>query len=195
MSLATKIERLIAQQEIRDVIYRYARGVDRIDTEVLLSAFWEDGGYREHYSDEPMHKIADGLVNGLLATTFSSTQHLIGNILINFAGQDTAHAETYLLAFHLTHPNLGEERLEGLMGPRRFAELGRDADKPYEIVVGGRYLDIFTCRSDEWRIKERRLIYDFTTIHAVSGLTRGEGLSEYVSTWSARDSSDPSYTF
>jgi hypothetical protein len=141
-----------------------------------------------------MHKIADGLLS-FLSTTFSTTHHFIGNILIKFVDQNTAHGETYLRAFHLTHPNLGEEQLQAIMGPRRFAELGSDAHGAYEIVVGGRYLDIFECRNDEWRIKERRLLYDFTTIRAASGLTRGEGVSAYVSTWSARDRSDPSYRF
>ena len=36
---AHQIERLIAQQEIIDVIYCYARGIDRVDAKVLRLAF------------------------------------------------------------------------------------------------------------------------------------------------------------
>jgi len=165
-----------------------------VDADVLRSAFWEDGAYREHYSDEPVHQIADRLLN-FLATTFSMTQHFIGNILVDFIDQNTAHTETYLRAFHLTHIDLGEEKLKEIIGSQRLAELGGNAGSAYEIVVGARYLDVLLRRRDEWRIKERRLIYDYTTIRAASGLRRGEGVSAYVSTWSARDGSDPSYTF
>ena len=76
------LERVIAQQDITDLCYRYAHGSDRVDDDAFLSTFWEDGGYGQVYADEPLAKIAS--VGGFMGKVFSCTQHLNCNILIDF---------------------------------------------------------------------------------------------------------------
>jgi hypothetical protein len=176
-----------------DVIYRYARGGDRIDPELFKTAFWEDGAYSEHYSDEPIHKIADSLLHGLMDTTFSVTQHLNANILVEFIGTDVAQCETYFQAFHLTHPNLSKDNLLQLLGPRMFAKLDKQPAETYEIVVGGRYLDRFECRNGQWKIKARGLIYDWTSVRPGACLVQGEGITTNGRVHMKRDRTDPSY--
>ena len=41
-SLEDKVRQLVDRQEILDCMHRYARGVDRMDAELLQSAFHED---------------------------------------------------------------------------------------------------------------------------------------------------------
>jgi hypothetical protein len=42
MSTQSKVEKLIARQEIADVIYRYARGIDRLDFDLVRACYHPD---------------------------------------------------------------------------------------------------------------------------------------------------------
>jgi 3-phenylpropionate/cinnamic acid dioxygenase small subunit len=187
------LERLIAQQEIRDLCYRYARGSDRVDVDIFTSTFWEDGGYSQLSNDAPISKIADEMIVGVMGKSFSCTQHLNGNILIDFVDDDHAKTEVYFRAFHFTKPELTPEEVLFLVGPRRFAELSHVDGNAYEIVVGGRYLDDVERRDGAWKIKARRLIFDFTTVRHSAALLAGEGMTAFGQAKMARDRSDPSY--
>jgi hypothetical protein len=63
----------------------------------------------------------------------------------------------------------------------------------YEIVVGGRYLDHVERRNGIWKIKTRRLIFDYSTVRHSSALLAGEGMTAFGAAKMARDQSDPSY--
>jgi hypothetical protein len=43
-SLEAKLRALVDKDEIRDVLYRYSRAVDRCDRELLASSYWPDAG-------------------------------------------------------------------------------------------------------------------------------------------------------
>ena len=117
-SQPTGLEKSLARQNIVDCVYRYARGDDRIDRVIFESAIWEDGAYREHYSDQPISQIGEGLLRYLMAKSFSATHHLNGQVIVDFWDANVAYTEVYFLAFHLTRPELGEEQLRGLFGDR-----------------------------------------------------------------------------
>ena len=90
------VERLADRMQIQDCMYRWCRGVDRLDFESIRSAFHDDAIDR--------HGVYEGGVDGLVewirerhrAIPFS--MHLVANMLIEFADRDTAIAETYCLA-------------------------------------------------------------------------------------------------
>jgi hypothetical protein len=187
------LERLIAQQEIKDLCCRYARGSDRVDAGLFASVFWEDGGYGQASGNEPVAGIADELIGGFMARSFSCTQHLNCNILIDFADEDHATTEVYFRAFHLTKADLKPDKVLFLVGARRFAELAHVDGNVYEIVVGGRYLDHVERRAGIWKIKARRMIFDYTTVRQSSALLAGEGMTAFGAARMARDRSDPSY--
>ena len=186
------LERLVAQQEIRDLCFRYARGSDRVDDDILTSAFWEDGGFGQPYAAEPTSKIGGG-VGAFMGSAFSCTHHMNGNILIDFIDADLALTEVYFQAFHLTQPDLTFERLLPLIGARRFAELGHADGAVYEIVVGGRYLDRVERRGGVWKIMTRCLVFDYCTVRQSAALLPGEGMMGF-GRQIARDKSDPSYS-
>ena len=66
---------------------------------------------------------------------FEATQHLIGNIWIEFTGPDSANAVSYVRAWHRP----------------------RDHGQP-DMVLWGEYHDQWVKLDDRWRIKERRVL-------------------------------------
>ncbi len=193
MAKPVGLERLIAQQDIKDLCCGYARGSDRVDVGVFTSVFWEDGGYGHPYPDEPIGSIAGETIGGFMGRNFSCTQHLNGNILVDFIDEDHAATEVYFRAFHLTQAALTPDEVLFLVGARRFAELSHEDGNVYEIVVGGRYLDHVERRAGIWKIKTRRMIFDYTTVRPSAALLPGEGMTAFGAAPMARDRSDPSY--
>jgi SnoaL-like domain len=192
MTTPTGLERVIAKDEIRDLCYRYARGSDRLDAECFASAFWDDGAFNQPQNDEPFSKFAEMVVE-IMGKHFALTHHLNGNILIDFVDEDHATTEVYFRAFHLTKPDLKPEELQFIVGERCLAALNHVAGNVYDIVVGGRYLDHVERRDGIWKIKLRRLIFEYCTVRHSETLLPGEGMSAQGAAEMARDKSDPSY--
>jgi hypothetical protein len=128
-----------------------------------------------------------------MGDSFSCTHHLNCNILVDFLDEDHAATEVYFQAFHLTKADLKPDALLFLVGARRFAELAHVDGNVYEIVVGGRYLDDVERRGGIWKIKTRRMIFDYTTVRRSAALLAGEGMTAFGAAKMARDRSDPSY--
>lgn len=129
------IDRLIAKDALRDLAARYARAVDRRDLELLRSVYHDDA------TDE--HGVvyvgpASGFIDGFMEIMkgFELTAHYICNSSYRIDG-DRADGELYFIAYHRT--------------------LG---DDPKHAIVSGRYLDNYECRSGEWRIATRKLVWD-----------------------------------
>lgn len=185
-------ERFHEVQEIRELCYRYARGSDRLDASSFASAFWDDGSFNEHSSEKSITQFAGELV-GIMGKYFALTHHLNGNILIDFTDDDHASVETYFRAYHLTKPEMTAEEASFIIGERRLAELGHKDGNVYDITVGGRYLDDVERREGVWRIKYRRLIFDYCTVQHSGALRPGEGMTALGAGKMSRDRTDPSY--
>lgn len=160
-----ELDRLRSLEAIRTCLYAVSRGIDRIDEDLLRSAFHPDA--KIHYG-----KLYDGAVEGWIPSALahqrgqSQRQHLIGNIYIKLSG-DEAVVESYELDRHLTPMN-GEVR---------------------DLVLAARTLDRLTRREGEWRITERTKVMDWgrnisadAAVYANSPLPKG-----------GNDRSDPSY--
>lgn len=186
------LERLVAKDAIIDVLYSYARAIDRLDAELLLSVFWDDGGFEDGIVDGAAPEFVPVLIGQALPSMFASTQHLIGNATIKFGDADTALCESCFLAYHLVHA--GEAALDAVLGPRRMRELGGDYTRCFELQVGGRYFDRFERRAGNWRIKTRRFVCDFTSSGPDSSLKR-EGFAAHWKLAGSRSRDDPSYRF
>ena len=53
----TELEQLLAQQQIREVLYRYCRGLDRMDRALARSVVLVPGLYRRHF-DRIVRRVA-----------------------------------------------------------------------------------------------------------------------------------------
>jgi hypothetical protein len=135
------LDTLLAKQAITEVLYRYCHAVDRIDP-ALGSEIWHEDG-RALYDD-----IFEGTGAGFIDFVFEihrscdATSHQVTNILIEVDG-DRAESESYVTA------NI---RAGGV-----------------DVIVRGRYLDTWSCRSGDWRIDERRYTNDIMQMVPVKG--------------------------
>jgi hypothetical protein len=134
------------REEIRDVLFRYARGIDRLDLALVRSCYHPDA-----HDD---HGAFRGDLEGFLAwvgdalSFFESTMHFIGNQLIELDG-DVAHTESYCVAYH-----------------RRGTEDGQEA---YDLVTALRYVDRLERRDEAWRIADRVCVFDWSRRDPIVG--------------------------
>ncbi len=139
-SLQQQVESLVAREEIRRVLYDYARYVDRADVDGMKSIYHDDatdihwGTYIGN-----AHGLADYL--GQELPKLRSQIHEITNPIIDLAG-DRALVESRFTARVRTGFD------------------GAPAGCWVESVAHGRYLDIFERRNGVWKIFHRRLVID-----------------------------------
>ncbi|MPR13214.1 nuclear transport factor 2 family protein [Microvirga tunisiensis] len=126
------------REAIRDCLYRYCRGIDRADEAALRSSYWPDA-YDHHgaYSGS-----AEGFIQFALGvfTTGPRNIHQITNVLIEFISPAEAAVESYFTALQRGPDEAGEIR---------------------QVLLCGRYCDLFQKRAGEWRIAERTVVYDW----------------------------------
>ena len=157
----TQIMQELADREaIRDCLYRYCRGIDRSDAEMLRSDYWPGAmdyhtgftGTVEQFIEWALPRLA----------AMEQQMHMIGNILIRL-DDDKARVESYFWSVSV---------LPG--------------DTPQQVLAVGRYLDQFEKRNDEWRIAERMVAHDWFNQNegvgdwsvgpfGMTGLVRGVG--------------------
>ena len=128
-SISADVQALVDRSAITDCLHRYARGMDRLDREMVRSVYHDDAidvhGSQafgvENFIDWAFAYHAEQLHH----------QHYLTNITIELDG-DTAHSETYYLF------------------------VGRYPDRETPLTLaGGRYVDRFERRSRQWAISKR----------------------------------------
>jgi hypothetical protein len=134
------IDEIAAHIEIRQVLYRYCRGVDRGD-EALLRTVYHPGATDDHGPWKGKGEDFAAYIVESMDQQKPNSQHHITNVLIELDG-DRANVESYFLALH----------------PYRLGAEGPDKS----AFVGGRYLDRFERRDGVWRITDRRVVLDWT---------------------------------
>jgi len=128
-------DRLADRAAIADQMFRYARATDWLETHRHREVFVEECVFASPHSGDVIG--VDGVVAWMdsVLPQFEATQHLISNISIEFTGDDTATAVSYVRAWH------------------RY----RDRDRP-DMVLWGEYHDRWRRLDGRWRIEERRVL-------------------------------------
>jgi ketosteroid isomerase-like protein len=176
--LEAAIRELQDRQAIHDCLARYARAVDRLDRDLLISVYHEDAtddhgmfvGSPEELADWalPMHAAAQ-----------LSTQHRVTNVTIDLDG-DVAHVESYWM----------------------YAGMNREG-APFGMC-GGRYIDRFEKRGGRWAIAARVCLRDWAVRSevvesldqtALTAATLAPDMAELLRSGPqpSRDRADPSY--
>lgn len=120
---------------VRQAIYRYARGVDRLDPALIEGAFWPDARIT-------LGTIYDGPPAGFVAVAmgfmgiFAATRHDVGNIALAADGASMGY-EAYVRTWHWLEA-------EGA-----------------ELEVLGRYIGRAEKRGEEWRLAEHGELMDW----------------------------------
>ena len=146
MNTDISLRMLIDKQAISEVIYRYARALDRCDLELLKSCFHEDSTHDHGEFEGSSRDFCDWAM--ALLRRLTATQHHIGNILIDLDGE-RANAETYWVAYHRIPAEAG--------GSGVVAGRGEETD----LFIGGRYIDRMELRNGTWKIARRVGIHDW----------------------------------
>jgi hypothetical protein len=133
------IEQVIARQAIFDCLVRYTRGVDRMDDELLLSAYHEDATDTRGGVTRSPREFVDHLFP--TQGDRDSCMHCLTNVYIDLDG-DTAHVESYYLALIRLKERDHDAVAGGHHGP----------------MHAGRYVDRFESRDREWKIASRLVI-------------------------------------
>lgn len=142
---ASELDILLSKQAITEVIYRYSRGLDRMDKE-LCNSIWNPGATFEF----PQYKgTGPGFIDWVweIHKTRVAHSHQMTNILIKVTG-DTAVSETY-----------GLISLYGQSGNgKTVLSLHRD-----------RYIDRWSRHNGVWGIDHRRVVVDFGGVQEATG--------------------------
>jgi hypothetical protein len=132
------VDLLLAERDIKNVVLRYCRGVDRMDLDMVRSCFHPDA--EDHHGE-----FAGGVDETLgwvweILATYGSTVHLVANMLVEFDGDSpgSARCESYGMALHF----------DGGEGGRRGQ------------AIGFRWIDDLEQRASaarvvEWRFSRR----------------------------------------
>ena len=144
MADAEELRAVLDEREIRDVILRYCRGIDRMDAALVRSCYHPDA------VDD--HGSFSGDVEAFLAWVwpllrrYTMTMHFVGNLLVEVDG-DVAAAESYGIAFHRS-----------------------DAGRPnLNLITGFRFLDRFERRQGSWRIARRTAVTEWSRVDDEAG--------------------------
>jgi 3-phenylpropionate/cinnamic acid dioxygenase small subunit len=144
---AVAIGELLDQHAIRQVLFRYCRGIDRRDFELVRACYHSDA------TDDHGRYTGglDGLIDYLTTTLarFERTMHCLHNNIIELDGDgDGARSETYAVAYH------------------RYAATADAAARDY--VVGLRYVDRLTRRGGGWAIQHRVCVMEWSRMDEVT---------------------------
>jgi hypothetical protein len=132
-----KIQALLDKQAITEVQARYCRTLDWLDEAGLASVFWPDADIDYGFFVGSGEDFIPFVMQ--VEKSCERRWHNLTNLSIKLDGND-AEVECYGIAQSTSSRN-------GIKTDQMF---------------GGRYLDAFEKRDDEWRISKRKFILDWT---------------------------------
>ena len=127
-----EVNRFKDRHAIYDCLVRFARGLDRHETDLLNSAFHDDATIDHGIYAGAASQFADFMNTYDGSTGLVQATNRVNQALIEFTGPDTADVETYVLSFLDT-------QVDGELIAR---------------TIGARYLDRFERRDGAWKIAQ-----------------------------------------
>jgi ketosteroid isomerase-like protein len=132
------LRRLLDESEIRAVLARYGRAIDRRDMDTVRTCYHPDAtDAHGHYNGD-----VEGFIQNSIARWTEksvSMTHIFGQSLIELDG-DRAWVESYALCYIRYRPD-------------------QEGGKPTERLGNIRYVDLFERRDGEWRIAQRKVVH------------------------------------
>jgi hypothetical protein len=157
---------LADKEAIREALYLYCVGSDRMDPTLVESVFHPDARLHYGYFDGGPADLT--AFSAKFLPRFAATHHSLTNTLIRVEG-DHAHALSYITALHMN-------------GTRKDGT-------SYDMIGYGRYVDLFERRAGAWRIAERTVVFD-GNVEIPNSFAWPEKFAPFRG---RRDPSDPAY--
>ncbi len=158
---------LLGKQVCTELVYKLARGLDRLDAELLRSVFHpdatDDHGLFKGGSEDYIRWCMEALPK------MDRTQHAICNILIEVRG-DEARGESYAIATH---------------------DLRDEDGREIKLTNGMRYLDTFERRDGVWKIARRFATMEWQTLQPRTDSFKRDASDPHH--FGERDRNDPVY--
>lgn len=149
---ADGLRELLDKQAIYENLMRYCRGVDRLDVDLIAGAFHPNAHVNTGRLIVQGPEIGPAIVDATRRGSLASS-HFVGNVLIEFEGQDVALCEAYVNSMLVLED-----------GGRRFTR-----------VRGSRYLDRAERRDGWWKVAVREVVDDWSRYDEVRGETPRAG--------------------
>ena len=142
--LARDLAEMRAEREIRNMVLRYMRGVDRKDYELMASVYHDDA-VEDH---GPIKGSPRDFIEWVRKRheTIDQAMHFIGNCLVEFDG-DRAFVETYCI--------IVQHERTGTKNP------GTGQPGMLRTAIGVRYVDRFEKRHGTWKVAHRMLVTEW----------------------------------
>lgn len=142
------LEQLSAREEIRDILHRYCKGIDRRDWPLVRSCFADDHVHKHAEYEGPPDEFI-GFASQVLEH-IPGTHHSISNVHITLSDDgNSAASEANFVAYHYVeagHPEFAPCETRG---------------KATDWIVAGRYCDKLERRDDRWIIVRREAFHDW----------------------------------
>jgi SnoaL-like domain len=160
------VQDLVDRQRIWECLLRYARGMDRLDRDLALSAYHPDAMEDHGALIAPCESFVDQVL-GFHREQEATTQHIMSNHACEIDGEE-AHAETYVSCY----------------------AIDRQGRATYSF---GRFIDRLEKRSGRWGIVDRVCVREGATDLPSNDFVAGFQTQPGSLMRPTRDPSDPSY--
>lgn len=189
-ALEKKIQLVLDRQEIEQVLKLYCRAIDRLDLALLKSIYHPDGtddhgsfsGNAQEFATQIIAGLAEAIIDGM---------HTVTHSVIDVSG-NFATAESYYLAYQLC-PG-GQEKVAAFFGERYTQAVSKQGavQGNHDYFCGGRYIDLFEKRNDQWKILRRKITNEWNVVQP-SGRITDQGFIAAYNLPGRRDRQDPVY--
>ena len=133
------VEVAAAAEAIRQAALRYCRGVDRLDADLMFSAYHDDATDDHGTFVGPARQLCDRVVES--HRRYDATMHCVLNHAIDVVDATRASGEIYNVTY-LLRPS---------------------PDGPQLDTWWGRYQDEYECRDGRWAISHRVCVHEWTS--------------------------------
>jgi SnoaL-like domain len=142
MTSESALRELLARRSIEELITRRGRAADAKDPDAIVAEHVPGSRDTHGIFDGTIEEFADYLrTHNYQDDRYGTQRHTISNVLIDFDSPDLARVESYHLAYHRLVLSSG----------------------PFDVHVGGRYLDRCEQVGGRWLLSSRQVVYDWSS--------------------------------
>lgn len=188
--LQARLRLALDRQEIEHVLKLYCRAIDRCDLELLKTIYHPDAvddhgsfcGNAMEFSDMIIPSLRSSILDGM---------HTVTHCTIEVEG-DFATSEAYYWAYQRC-PG-GRDAVVAFFGEDYAARAMAEGaiDGTHDYYCGGRYIDLFERRNDQWKILRRKITNEWNDIRPSTRVTDAGHVAHY-NLPGRRDRQDPVY--
>ena len=166
--LLPRLQELLDKQAITELVYSYCNAADRRDYPKLHALYHDDatddhGGFFKGLAKDFIDQLPE------IQESMLILHHNVTTINIKLDG-DRGEGEIYVLAYHKVQSD----------------------PEPFDLLIGGRYLDQYEKRDGVWKFAHRSVLADWVNVHNPS-IVDLDSPSVRGSLIGQPDDSDPSY--